>query len=213
MLLYLFFVFTCGWCVCYLLFLNYQQHSRDSQLDVELEAEAEDEAETEERQLLERRHWLRKWRRRRRRRACGHTGDASETTRRGGEQHRPKLELVIDSEGRHSLLGDEEIARLELEDTKDAADIECVACATPTPVSEPLFGWPLAEGDDEEEEAEQLCGEWPLAELHENPLSGLEVSPRGAESGVGALERSQLLSLRHCQRQNRAAIRMVSRRS
>lgn len=30
MLIYLFFVFSCGWCVCWLLFLNYQQHANDS---------------------------------------------------------------------------------------------------------------------------------------------------------------------------------------
>lgn len=29
MLIYLFFIFTCGWCVCWLLFLNYQQYTRD----------------------------------------------------------------------------------------------------------------------------------------------------------------------------------------
>lgn len=32
MLVYLLFIFTCGWCVCWLLFLNYQQHTRDGQL-------------------------------------------------------------------------------------------------------------------------------------------------------------------------------------
>lgn len=31
MLIYLLFIFTCGWCVCWLLFLNYQQHTRDSE--------------------------------------------------------------------------------------------------------------------------------------------------------------------------------------
>jgi len=30
MLVYLFFIFSCGWCVCWLLFLNYQQHTLDS---------------------------------------------------------------------------------------------------------------------------------------------------------------------------------------
>lgn len=31
MLVYLLFIFACGWCVCWLLFLNYQQYSHDSQ--------------------------------------------------------------------------------------------------------------------------------------------------------------------------------------
>lgn len=36
MLVYLLFIFACGWCVCWLLFLNYQQHSRDSERLVRL---------------------------------------------------------------------------------------------------------------------------------------------------------------------------------
>lgn len=31
MIIYLLFIFTCGWCVCWLLFLNYQQYSKDSE--------------------------------------------------------------------------------------------------------------------------------------------------------------------------------------
>lgn len=33
MIIYLLFIFTCGWCVCWLLFLNYQQYTRDSERD------------------------------------------------------------------------------------------------------------------------------------------------------------------------------------
>lgn len=36
MLVYLFFIFTCGWCVCWLLFLNYQQYTKDSELEERL---------------------------------------------------------------------------------------------------------------------------------------------------------------------------------
>lgn len=31
MIIYLLFIFTCGWCVCWLLFLNYQQYNKDSE--------------------------------------------------------------------------------------------------------------------------------------------------------------------------------------
>lgn len=76
--------------------------------------------------------------------------------------------------------------------------------------------------EDEDEDEEGLITLWPLVELHENPLNSVELQHQQqlvppsvdyeSEAEL-ALGRSRLLSLREGQRQNRAAIRMVSRSS
>lgn len=68
MLIYLFFIFTCGWCVCWLLFLNYQQHAKDSLDERAREQELKQEHNCSkhqiEHQILDRDHCLRRLRRR-----------------------------------------------------------------------------------------------------------------------------------------------------
>lgn len=87
MIVYMLFIFTCGWCVCYLLFLNYQQHSRDSRL-----------ASAIRRKRLQRVRRLRSSSSRRRP-DLESGGCVRKSSGRAGQ-----LESIVDSNRQHSLL-------------------------------------------------------------------------------------------------------------
>lgn len=119
MLMYLLFIFTCGWCVCWLLFLNYQQYERDkitsSRLkdqNEECEQQGEDSSEkleSNERRIFARRKYLCRLRQRlrlaasslRNRDGMGKLQEVLESK---------QLESLVDISGNHTLLIDGEDA-------------------------------------------------------------------------------------------------------
>lgn len=189
MLVYLFFVFTCGWCVCWLLFLNYQQHARDSvQPPAELSNLEDDSSSCRAEQLARRR------RRRDTKRALlvGQSGKL-ELVKTEAERADQQEESECCPECQASALDSPDELVLDWPANRCAADSE--------------------EDSDEPEVASQRA--WPLIELHENLASwseeaedGLPVRKPDVEQ---ALNRSRLLSLRSSQLSHRAAVRQVSK--
>lgn len=225
MLVYLLFIFACGWCVCWLLFLNYQQHSRDGrrcrgrgraesgewahfQQDDHEQAELDQhdgflEEELDEPRPLEP--------------ANGRAGGCCQRAAAAAAAGL-KLDSVIDLYSEHALL-------LPAAEGGERADgcrcVDCQSAQFRAGAGGLLCGWPVgaaeearptAAGADDEHDG-QLVDLWPAVELHENPLSR---APLGRlerhESGRAAdqLARSRLLSLSEHQQERRAAIRMVS---
>lgn len=198
MLIYLLFIFTCGWCVCYLLFLNYQQHARDS-----------------EQRAPSGRECLRRVRRRLR--PARHKLDAELATPAAIRQ-----ESVVDQAGECSLLVADCCDPIDAFSFSDHYDDELLAWSASHAArsQEPeLRGWPAwdqsidDDDDDGDDDADDGYDERvPLVELHENPLGTCaELGRAGVESAELALRRSQLLSLQSSQQDKRAAIRLVSR--
>lgn len=187
MLVYLFFVFTCGWCVCWLLFLNYQQHSRDS-IEPPLDsASLEDDPGSYRVQQLPRRK----------------------------RKRESKQALLVRHSGRHEPVKTELQQDDELESGRD--DKQCCPECRASLSSELVLDWPVnkwSTDDDAESEHEQpevAQQAWPLVELHENLLGGSEQTVDVSEpSFEQTLDRSRLLSLQPSQLSHRAAIRQVS---
>ena len=200
MIVYLLFIFTCGWCVCWLLFLNYQQHALDGH---------------------RRRHPSQRRSRSRSRKRLGR-GDQMALGETSGDLEagsgRVECETVLTGArqrpatrvSRRSRAEAEELEGEELEDDYDIecaddADGQCLECACERaerrtgglglesdelehlglfgPSGE-LRGWPeigAAESepasDADDGDGDQSDGLWPIVELHENPL--------GVQDGLG----------------------------
>lgn len=189
MLVYLFFVFTCGWCVCWLLFLNYQQHVRDAHLTlVELDEESGAPVTPPRLELL-----------------------ASKKRKRRGRR-----KLLVRHTGQLDLAEPEAGPEVEVEaEEEEESEQECAECGRPSQPGELVLDWPATNRCEEScEEAELGARAWPLVEIHENELANASAnySDNDDHNELGqALDRSRLLSLRPSQLRNRAAIRLVSR--
>lgn len=199
MVVYLFFVFTCGWCVCWLLFLNYQKHSQQPE---------EGESCPANRGQLELMNAVLE---------CD--GALGLELERGPGEMEP-VELVVDCEGGHLVMSGESAECIKF-CRQEESQCECLECWERSVAEHQQqhavapgfgfgFGWPEEETGVEESfvEGEELV---PVVELRENPLSqvpDLETRLLNSTASHQIRQRSRLLS--EGQQERRAAIRLVS---
>lgn len=146
MLVYLFLVFSCGWCACWLLFLSYQQQQRQTSDDLFCEPMCVEQA--------------------------AHEG-CLEELEEAAEGVEGPAELVVDSRGGHLLVSGEAARCIKFCAGGGGGSSECVQCAAPLLRGWPsdlTCEWL------EEEEEESECELVPVLGLLENPLAHLHHS-------------------------------------
>lgn len=162
MLIYLFFIFTCGWCVCWLIFLNYQQHIKDSKesascssnLRASNSQEHEDEAEGE---------------------CCAQCRCSCSSSSLSSSARQPaQAELIVNERGDHSVLlagFSQAASQIELNGDLFALDEECGS----------LFGGSHTSGGYQLQQQQQAaCWREPSVEIRG--------WPDGVESGDSAVD-------------------------